>query len=67
MYVEFGAKDTYIDPNWTLAAIKRACALGGSITWREDPKAGHGDVDWAGGLAWLADRFQGKPVVNDCA
>jgi hypothetical protein len=67
MYVEFGAKDTYIDPDWTRAAIKRACALGGSITWREDPKAGHGDVDWAGGLAWLADRFQGKPVVNDCA
>lgn len=67
MYVAFGAKDTYIDPEWTIAAIKRACALGGSITWTEDPKAGHGDVDWGGGLAWLADRFQGKPVVNDCA
>ena len=67
MYVAFGAKDTYIDPEWTIAAIKRACALGGSITWTEDPKAGHGDVDWGGGLAWLADRFQGRPVVNDCA
>jgi alpha-beta hydrolase superfamily lysophospholipase len=67
MYVAFGAKDTYIDPDWTIAAIKRACALGGSVTWTEDPKAGHGDVDWTGGLAWLADRFQGKPVVNDCA
>jgi hypothetical protein len=67
LYVEFGAKDTYIDPDWTLAAIRRACALGGSVTWHEDPKAGHGDVDWAGALAWLDDRFQGKPVVNDCA
>lgn len=67
MYVAFGAKDTYIDPDWTIAAIKRACALGGSVTWTEDPKAGHGDVDWTGGLAWLADRFQGKPVINDCA
>jgi alpha-beta hydrolase superfamily lysophospholipase len=67
LYVEFGAKDTYIDPDWTLAAIKRACALGGSVTWHEDPKAGHGDVDWTGALAWLDDRFQGKPVVDDCA
>ena len=67
LYVELGAKDTYIDPDWTLAAIKRACALGGSVTWHEDPKAGHGDVDWAAALAWLEDRFQGKPVVNGCA
>jgi hypothetical protein len=66
LYVEFGAEDTFIDPPWTLAAVKRACALGGVVDWREDPGVGHGDVDWAGGLAWLDDRFQGKPVTNEC-
>lgn len=66
LYVEFGAKDTFIDPVWTVAAIKRACGLGGSVTWQEDPDAGHGDVEWTAALAWLDDRFLGRPVVNDC-
>jgi alpha-beta hydrolase superfamily lysophospholipase len=66
LYVEFGAKDTFIDPEWTVAAIKRACALGGNVSWHEDPDAGHGDVDWAGALAWLDDRFEGRPAANEC-
>lgn len=66
LYVEFGDKDTFIDPDWTIAAIKRACALGGVVAWQKDPNAGHGDVDWAGALAWLDDRFLGKPVVDEC-
>jgi hypothetical protein len=67
LYLEFGAKDTYIDPAWTLAAIKRACTLGGNVSWRIDPKAGHGDVDWAAALAWLDDRFKGRPAVDECS
>jgi len=66
LYVEFGSEDTFIDPPWTLAAIQRACELGGVVDWREDPGIGHGDVDWARGLAWLDDRFQGRPVTNEC-
>ena len=67
LYVEFGSDDTFIDPAWTRAAIARACALGGVVDWREDPLAGHGDVDWANGLTWLDDRFEGRPVANECA
>lgn len=67
LYVAFGARDTYIDPAWTIAAIKRACALGGNVSWSEDPKAGHGDIDWAGALDWLNDRFEGRPAVNECS
>lgn len=67
LYVEFGAKDTFIDPEWTRAAIRQACALGGVVNWREDPDAGHGDVEWANGLRWLDDRFHGEPVTNECA
>jgi hypothetical protein len=67
LYVEFGSDDTFIDPVWTRAAITRACALGGVVDWREDPLAGHGDVDWTNGLTWLDDRFEGRPVANECA
>lgn len=67
LYVEFGARDTFIDPAWTVAAIQRACALGGTVTWREDPLAGHGDVEWTAGLTWLDQRFEGVPAVNGCA
>jgi hypothetical protein len=66
LYVEYGAKDTFIDPEWTRAAIADACALGGVVNWQEDPAAGHGDVEWTAGLQWLDDRFQGKPVINEC-
>jgi hypothetical protein len=66
LYVEFGARDTFIDPDWTIAAINRACALGGNVSWHEDPKAGHGDLDWADALAWLDARFDGRPAVNEC-
>nr|WP_231514591.1 lipase family protein [Mycobacterium sp. URHB0044] len=66
LYLAFGAKDTFIDPAWTIAAIKRACALGGNVSWQEDPTAGHGDIDWAGPLAWMDARFEGKPAVNEC-
>jgi hypothetical protein len=67
LYIEFGGRDTFIDPAWTVAAIERACALGGVVNWREDAAAGHGDVEWTDGLVWLDDRFQGRPVVNECA
>jgi hypothetical protein len=67
LYVEYGAEDTYIDPQWTTDAISRACALGGIVASREDPDAGHGDVDWTNALAWLNDRFQGGLATNDCA
>jgi hypothetical protein len=67
LYVEVGARDTFIDVKWTRAAIKRACGLGGNVSWHEDPRAGHGDVDWTVGLAWLDARFQGRPAVNECS
>lgn len=66
LYIGFGGRDTFIDPEWTVAAIERACALGGVVNWHEDPAAGHGDVEWTDGLRWLDDRFKGRPVVNEC-
>lgn len=65
--VTYSGRDTFIDPRWTTDAIARACALGGTVVWQLQPDKGHGDVDVASRFDWLADRFAGKPVANDCS
>lgn len=64
--VWYGGADTYVDADWTTAAIRRACALGGDITIEFAPDKGHSQVDVTGQLKWLQDRFDGKPAANDC-
>jgi hypothetical protein len=64
--VTFGGKDSFIDAQWTADAIARACALGGTVVWHLQPDKGHGDVDIESQPGWLADRFAGKPVTNQC-
>jgi alpha-beta hydrolase superfamily lysophospholipase len=66
MSVWYGGADAYINPEWTRAAIERACAMGGSVTVEFQPGKGHSDVDLATQLQWLLDRFAGRPVHNDC-
>jgi hypothetical protein len=66
LFVDYGGNDTYIDPGWTTAAIARACALGGTIRWKEEPGKGHGDVDLSEGVGWMDDRFSGVPITNQC-
>jgi pimeloyl-ACP methyl ester carboxylesterase len=64
--IVYGGKDTYIDAQWTTAAIARACRLGGTVVWRLEPDHGHSDVNVEDQFTWLADRFEGKPVTNAC-
>ncbi|MBJ7339081.1 lipase family protein [Mycolicibacterium sp.] len=64
--VEYGGKDTFIDYPWTAAAIERACQLGGVLEWRFSPDKGHSEGDAAYELQWIADRFAGKRVTNEC-
>lgn len=66
MYVVYGSADTVIDPQWTTDAIARGCALGDEITWELQPGKGHADIDFTAALAWIVDRFAGKPVTNEC-
>lgn len=66
MVVAYGADDTIIDAEWTTRAIARACALGGTISYRMQPNKGHGDIDIVSEFQWLADRFAGKPAPDDC-
>jgi alpha-beta hydrolase superfamily lysophospholipase len=64
--VVYGGQDTYIDAQWTTDAIARACALGGTVVWNLQPDKGHGDVDVLSQFTWIADRFAGNPVTNQC-
>jgi hypothetical protein len=64
--VDYGGADTYIDARWTTDAIARQCALGGVVQWQLQQGRGHGDIDISGQFTWLADRFAGKPAINQC-
>jgi hypothetical protein len=64
--VVYGGQDTYIDAQWTADAIAKACALGGTVVWNLQPDKGHGDLDIESQFAWIADRFAGLPVANQC-
>jgi hypothetical protein len=66
LYVWYSGGDTFIDAEWTTDAMGRACDMGGVVVWQFDPDKGHSEADWSTLLSWLADRFAGKPVSDDC-
>ena len=66
MAVAYGGADTYVDSQWVDHAIARACQLGDDLTITFEPGKGHGDVDFDALSQWMADRFAGKAVTNDC-
>jgi pimeloyl-ACP methyl ester carboxylesterase len=66
LYVYYGGKDPYIDAAWTTAAIAKACTMGGTITIKYDPAGGHNPTNGLDAIQWTTDRFDGKPVKNDC-
>jgi hypothetical protein len=66
LYVWYGGQDPFIDAAWTKAAIGRACTLGGTVTTEFDPRGGHNPPAAQEMLDWMADRFAGKKVTNDC-
>ena len=67
MAVAYGGADTYVDSQWVDKAIARACQLGDDLTITFEPGKGHGDVDFDALSTWMADRFAGRPVANDCS
>ena len=66
LFVAYGEKDTYIDPAWTTAALAKACTLGGTIQANLDPEGDHEAMNAGDPVAWIADRFAGKPAEDDC-
>jgi hypothetical protein len=65
--VWYGGTDTIVDASWITGAIKRACALGGTVTVQFEKNKGHGEINYSDQWQWLTDRFAGRPVTNDCA
>ncbi|MGB2920571.1 MAG: lipase family protein [Mycobacterium sp.] len=66
MQIYYGGEDTYINPEWTAAAISRACAMGDTIEAFFQEDRGHGDIDGSAYLGWLGERFQDMPAPNTC-
>lgn len=66
LYVWYGGQDPFIDADWTKAGIEKACEMGGTVTVDFDPNGGHNPPTGDAVIAWIADRFAGKPAANDC-
>ena len=67
MYVVVGTNDNLIRPEWTEAAVERACADGDVIEFQARPGEGHADgAAVPGAVAWVKDRFAGVPAPNTC-
>ena len=66
LLVVYAGRDQFIDQQWTADAIASACALGGPVEADLQPDKGHGDVDVAARVQWLADRFAGTPTKGNC-
>nr|WP_240963056.1 lipase family protein [Antrihabitans stalactiti] len=67
MLVVVGEHDPVIFPQWTRAAVQRACALGDVVEWESRADEGHGDSRAIpGAVAWIVDRVAGAPAPNSC-
>jgi alpha-beta hydrolase superfamily lysophospholipase len=69
LFVIAGEADQSVPINAVRATVERACKLGGPINFRTYPGLDHDptmEKSTPDQLAWLKDRFAGKPVVPDC-
>jgi len=64
-----GEADQSVPIDSVRATVERACRTGGPINFRSYPGLDHDptmEKSTPDQLAWLKDRFAGKPVVSDC-
>jgi pimeloyl-ACP methyl ester carboxylesterase len=66
MLVVNGSHDQTVFPEWTDAAVRRSCQLGGHIQHDEIPGGGHDVVPDESVQAWVTDRFAGKQAPSTC-
>jgi pimeloyl-ACP methyl ester carboxylesterase len=66
MLVIYAGRDEFLDPAWTRAAIESACKMGSQIEADFQSDKGHGGVDIASAVPWIARRFAGGPVAAKC-
>jgi hypothetical protein len=66
MLILYGALDKVVAPQWTDAAVRRACALGDVLEAYVVPGRGHDDIDGVVALGWIKQRFSGVEAHNSC-
>jgi len=69
LFLAQGTTDDIVRPEVTRAYMQRQCKAGSKVTMMWVPGVGHGLVarDSANNaVAWLMDRFAGKPAPSDC-
>jgi dienelactone hydrolase len=66
MLIVYGELDKVVLPQWTDAAVRRACSLGDVIEAYLVPGRGHDDIDGAVAIGWIAQRFAGVEARNSC-
>ncbi|RVW03049.1 lipase family protein [Rhodococcus xishaensis] len=68
MLVVVSGRDVLIQPDWTVDAVDRACALGDTIELRYRANDAHADSRaLPGAIDWVAGRFAGAPIADTCA
>jgi acetyl esterase/lipase len=64
-----GGADLLVPPQVTRAYVRRLCAAGSRVAYVELPGVHHGFIGSDTALravAWMGDRFDGKPAPSDC-
>jgi acetyl esterase/lipase len=69
VFLAQGTSDGLVRPQVTMDYMKRLCAAGSAVRMLELPGVSHGlagakSADAA--VAWIADRFAGRPAPSDC-
>ncbi len=69
VFLAQGTADKLVRPQVTMDYMKRLCAAGSAVRMLELPGVSHGfagakSADAA--VAWIGDRFAGKPAPSDC-
>lgn len=69
IFVAQGTADPVVEPEVTNAFVSKLCGNGTRVDFYTLDGTGHKFAGYDSALtavAWIADRFEGKPVPNDC-
>lgn len=69
LFIAQGMGDTTVDPQVTIAFVKRQCEAGETVKLAEYPGLTHLEIAKASAgaaLAWMIERFEGKPAPSTC-
>ncbi|GGF34919.1 lipase family protein [Williamsia phyllosphaerae] len=68
LFVGYGDADQIITPAWTAAAVRRACAMGDTLSLSVAQGKGHTNTGLTpSAIAWIGNRFAGDPAPSTCS